>query len=171
MTAYVYRHYDVWGRLLYIGFSMDVEARSIRHLQCSTWGDVIGRIDIARFGTRKDALAAEKRAIADESPPFNRTNMQLVKISVPFMSVGARKIVNQTPRRHKLAVDPPPLVHEEYLEVRPELQQALRRIVNVTSWCRANKLPARTIWRLRSGGVARAGTLALVNAALDRGAK
>lgn len=164
MNAYVYRHYDVWGRLLYIGFSMDVEARSIRHLQCSAWGDVVGRIDVARYGTRKDALAAEKRAITDEAPPFNRTNMQFVKVSVPFMS--ARKMPTARPAKH--SVKSPPLAHDEYLEVRPELQQALCRIGNVTAWCREHKLPTRTIWRLRSGGAARAGTMALVNAALDK---
>jgi hypothetical protein len=93
--------------------------------------------------------------------------MQFVKVSVPFMS--NRKSLPAKPS--KPPVNSPTLAQEEYLEACPELQQALIRIPNVTAWCRAHKLPARTIWRLRSGGIARSGTLALVNAALDRSAK
>lgn len=49
-----------------------------------------------------------------------------------------------------------------------QLQQALKRIKNVTAFAREHKLPSRTIWRLRAGGVARVGTLMRINAALDK---
>lgn len=171
MTAYVYRHYDAWGRLLYIGFSMDVEARSIKHFQCSSWGDVIGRIDIARFRTRQEALAAERHAIADEAPLFNRSNMRFVRVSVPVMS--ARKLKKDRPvkvaKRVRAMPSPPePPPEEKEQEVSSELQHAMRRICNVVEFAKRHKLPLRTLWRVRAGARVRAGTLMLVNAALDK---
>jgi hypothetical protein len=46
---------------------------------------------------------------------------------------------------------------------------ALRRIVNVADFAYRHKLPLRTLWRVRSSAAgARKGTLALINAALDK---
>lgn len=49
-----------------------------------------------------------------------------------------------------------------------QLQQALRRIDNLTEFAKRHSLPARTLWRIRAGGVARVGTLMRINAALDK---
>lgn len=48
-----------------------------------------------------------------------------------------------------------------------QLRLALTKIENVAKFAKQHKLAARTIWRLRSGGTARRGTLMLLDAALN----
>ena len=48
-----------------------------------------------------------------------------------------------------------------------QLQQALRKIGNVSSFCRRHRLAERTVWRIRSGGTARRGTLVMLDQALN----
>ena len=47
-----------------------------------------------------------------------------------------------------------------------QLQQALLKIPNVTKFCRRHRLAERTVWRIRSGGTARLGTLVMIDQAL-----
>ena len=47
-----------------------------------------------------------------------------------------------------------------------QLQQALRKLGNVSEFCRRYRLAERTVWRIRSGGTARRGTLVMLDQAL-----
>jgi hypothetical protein len=52
-----------------------------------------------------------------------------------------------------------------------QIQAALSKLPNVAAFARDNKLPARTVWRVMSEGNARKGTIALLDAALNRVSK
>jgi hypothetical protein len=68
----LYRHFDGGGRLLYVGIAWTSLERLMNgHRSGSHWFDQITRIEIERFPSRVDALAAEKAAIRDEKPMFN----------------------------------------------------------------------------------------------------
>ena len=72
MRAALYRHYDAEGRLLYIGVTTDPDRRTGQHRRYSGWADKIDATLVQWFDDRTDALAAEARAIATESPAHNR---------------------------------------------------------------------------------------------------
>lgn len=71
MSAYVYRAYDARDRLLYVGCSVDVDARLRYHEQHASWWVFSVRIERQAFPTRDEALAAETVAIATEHPRWN----------------------------------------------------------------------------------------------------
>ena len=73
MTAphYVYRLIDPNEQLLYIGCSVDPEARLAAHRSDQPWSDLIHRQDIEGPFDRATALKRETAAIAAERPRFN----------------------------------------------------------------------------------------------------
>ncbi len=74
MDNAVYRCYDDAGELMYIGCSSRLCSRLNWHRRNTSWGKTVHRVDAVNFTSRKDALAAEARAIADEQPPFNKNH-------------------------------------------------------------------------------------------------
>ncbi len=74
MDNAVYRCYDDAGELMYIGCSKRLCSRLNWHRRNTSWGKMVHRVDAVNFTSRKDALAAEARAIADEQPPFNKNH-------------------------------------------------------------------------------------------------
>lgn len=66
----LYRHYDAFGRLLYVGISLSAAVRLSQH-RASPWYDEIARIEIQKFATRGEAEVAEMIAIAEEQPRYN----------------------------------------------------------------------------------------------------
>lgn len=71
MSAYVYRASDASGRLLYVGCSVDVEARLRYHEANAQWWPFHESVAVEEFATQKEALAAEAVAIATEHPRWN----------------------------------------------------------------------------------------------------
>jgi hypothetical protein len=71
MSAYLYRHFDAEGVLLYVGISIDVGRRTGDHAKHSAWFDRVARIDVETFDSRDAAIDAERRAIINECPLFN----------------------------------------------------------------------------------------------------
>lgn len=69
--AEVYRAFDHAGRLLYVGCSVDVEARLRQHERTAVWWPFQSRITREVFESHEDALTAEKAAIAAEHPRWN----------------------------------------------------------------------------------------------------
>lgn len=67
----LYRHYDVHGRLLYVGIALSIADRTSQHMQGSAWADRIATIHVERFPFRWLAMEAEKTAIITERPEFN----------------------------------------------------------------------------------------------------
>ena len=69
----------------------------------------------------------------------------------------------------KIAIRRVPLRYHIGMRNPTQLHQALQGVKNVAQFAKENKLPLRTVWRIRSGGTARRGTLVLIDAALSKG--
>lgn len=67
----LYRHFDHDGALLYVGISLSAVARLRQHMDVSHWSNEISRVDVQWFGTRAEAMDAERRAVQDEAPVHN----------------------------------------------------------------------------------------------------
>lgn len=68
----LYRHFDVMGRLLYVGISRRAFQRFCEHEKGSRWWLKIARVTIEHFGSRRAAEEAEMRAIKLELPVYNK---------------------------------------------------------------------------------------------------
>lgn len=70
-TTALYRYYDAYDLLLYVGISDRLYTRTGKHIQRSSWMDFAARSTIERFPSREEALTAEEAAIKAERPLFN----------------------------------------------------------------------------------------------------
>lgn len=70
----LYRHFDAAGVLLYVGVASDPTLRAEQHAGKSPWFRFVDHTDTEWHATRGKAMAAERRAIAAESPVFNQTH-------------------------------------------------------------------------------------------------
>lgn len=68
---YVYRVFDVEGRLVYVGSAADVFARLRSHRSNSWWAPQMYQVKATVFSSKPLALAAETAAIRTESPRCN----------------------------------------------------------------------------------------------------
>lgn len=71
MSAFVYRAFDAQDRLLYVGCSVEVDARLRYHQQHAAWWVFAVRIEREEFADQDAALQAEAAAIATEHPRWN----------------------------------------------------------------------------------------------------
>lgn len=70
--ACVYRAYDEFERLLYVGMSTNIVGRISKHRhQKPWWREPVVAITEEWFDTRAEALAAEAVAIRNEDPIYN----------------------------------------------------------------------------------------------------
>lgn len=67
----LYRQYDARGRLLYVGFSMQLMHRLATHKSRSHWWRNVSRIEIQRFEKIGTALKTESALIRKERPLYN----------------------------------------------------------------------------------------------------
>ena len=67
----LYRHFDRDGRLLYIGISLNAISRLAGHRDTAHWFYEIARVDIEQYASRREAEAAERKAIYEEKPLHN----------------------------------------------------------------------------------------------------
>lgn len=54
------------------------------------------------------------------------------------------------------------------MRTQAQLQQALRKVANLSKFATDHKLPLRTLWRVKAGESVRKGTLLLISTALDK---
>lgn len=90
---HLYRHYDGEGRLLYVGIAVDALKRLNQHYDTAEWYDEIVYVTIQRYSDRTDLEIAEKVAIEQESPLFNRTGSLRVKNARPKMVDLAHEVM------------------------------------------------------------------------------
>jgi hypothetical protein len=83
MSEFVYRHFNAEGRLLYVGQAKDPLKRFAQHRKKSNWAASSAAMRTENFGSREAALKAERKAILDEAPLFNR-RLGSVGNSTPF---------------------------------------------------------------------------------------
>lgn len=86
----VYRLFDKHDNLLYVGISWEPRMRCQQHAKHSEWWHLVTLREIEWFPTREEAAAAERIAIRDENPRFNRK--------------GGDKPDSQAERRRKASV-------------------------------------------------------------------
>jgi hypothetical protein len=68
----LYRHYDAGGSLLYVGISVNLGSRTRDHRRAAPWVQFVDRTVSTWFPTRQEALEAERSAIQNELPLFNK---------------------------------------------------------------------------------------------------
>lgn len=68
----LYRHFDKDGVLLYVGISFRAIVRQAAHSNAAPWWDNVTTITVERLPSREAALAAEKRAVKEEKPLYNK---------------------------------------------------------------------------------------------------
>lgn len=79
-TTYVYKLYDGWRRLLYVGATVNVKIRLGGHILTSDWYPKVKYKVSIPYSTRRQAFIAEKKAIQYENPIYNRQRVrQIVK--------------------------------------------------------------------------------------------
>ena len=74
----VYRHFDKWGKLLYVGCTYSPFLRLQHHVSTSHWSEDIVNVTLERFPSRAEALAAEAKAIKTEQPLHNTEGIKLI---------------------------------------------------------------------------------------------
>jgi excinuclease UvrABC nuclease subunit len=67
----VYRVYDEWDRLIYVGSTKQIAKRLVGHRYMSWWSGLTARVDVEHFDTMDEARAAEMEAIRTEDPAYN----------------------------------------------------------------------------------------------------
>jgi hypothetical protein len=72
MTTTLYRYYDDAGQLLYVGIANNPLARQSQHRKAAPWWHRASRQRLQHFPTRADAEEAERLAIQEELPLYNR---------------------------------------------------------------------------------------------------
>jgi len=82
MKCAVYRLRSQGGALLYIGSSADPLSRLRYHENYQPWGGCIASMDVRWIGTRAEALAAEREAIAAELPEWNYNHNPVKKKTI-----------------------------------------------------------------------------------------
>lgn len=70
--TWLYRAYDLDGRLLYVGITKNLEGRLTRHRYKSEWWQHVAAISHQEFATRSEAFRAESVVIRDEDPIYNK---------------------------------------------------------------------------------------------------
>jgi predicted GIY-YIG superfamily endonuclease len=79
--AYLYRHYQPDGDLVYVGITLSILDRTDTHLQDARWRKLICLIVIEPFATREEALQAERIAIRNEYPKHNGQRQPLQELA------------------------------------------------------------------------------------------
>lgn len=67
----LYRWFDAGDQLLYVGVTDHLPGRSKEHAESQPWWEQTARQDVEFYGSRREALAAEKLAIQTEAPVHN----------------------------------------------------------------------------------------------------
>lgn len=108
--ADVYRFYDHDGRLLYVGMGGSAWSRWLEHRRSKPWWREVdhARTTVQRYESRREASAAETRAIREESPRHNvlGTPRHGASLITPprFNALGDRKILGSAEIQELLGV-------------------------------------------------------------------
>lgn len=94
----LYRHFDADGGLLYVGMSTNPTHRMSNHRTTAHWAERIARMDVEWYDTRPLATEAERIAITNELPMFNRMHTRDDRNPVAA-------ILSQWPARQSIADD------------------------------------------------------------------
>lgn len=68
----LYRHFDIYGNLLYVGVSLSAVGRLAQHKRHAKWYSEIQTMTVENFSSRTELLNAERIAIINEKPLHNK---------------------------------------------------------------------------------------------------
>lgn len=107
---FLYRHFSSDDELLYVGVTFSLISRSQQHTVSSDWFDLVTKITIERFQSRRDALDAENKAILLENPKFNRTRYAgnsnaRAPVTERYIDIGTCKLLDIVKDRFSLKTD------------------------------------------------------------------
>ncbi len=71
-TTAVYRFFDSFGSLLYVGVTSNISTRLSQHDQAQPWWRLVASVKVEHHDNREAALDAERAAIHTERPRFNK---------------------------------------------------------------------------------------------------
>jgi hypothetical protein len=81
----LYRHFAADGTLLYVGISLSTVSRLAQHEHASHWFSQIARVEVERFPTRTAAMEAERLAVLNENPLYNKALRKPPEYDAPSM--------------------------------------------------------------------------------------
>jgi len=84
MTCQLYRHFDAEGRLLYVGISLSAVERLKQHVARAGWSAEIVSITVETHPDREAAMKAERRAVEQERPLYNKMLVPKGQVRIPF---------------------------------------------------------------------------------------
>lgn len=99
MATSLYRMYDGFGDLLYVGITDAGLGRFKQHSGDKAWWTFVEHIRVEHYGSRAEARSREKRVIAAEHPVFNSAHN----------TFRDSKILEYLERHHTRDTDPAPL--------------------------------------------------------------
>lgn len=105
---YVYRCYDDFDRLVYVGCSGTPKTRLDTHRGTSWWYPQVARVRCVVYRTRSKALAMESEAIATENPRWNirgRDRAAFALDDFRDLYVAMRQNGQNESRLHKVAAE------------------------------------------------------------------
>ncbi len=96
MATTLYRMFDEGGALLYVGITKDTRKRFSQHAD-KHWFSQVVRVEVETFDSRGAAASAERAAIRDEAPVFNRAGRPTAPRRMPGVvgrSGGAKDLIS-----------------------------------------------------------------------------
>ncbi|WP_169739757.1 GIY-YIG nuclease family protein [Amycolatopsis taiwanensis] len=87
----LYRLYDQFQQLLYVGITMDPVTRFHDHKANKPWWTQIANISLEHFDRREDVEEAEARAILEENPLYNVVGRPAMGPVKPTVSRGTAR--------------------------------------------------------------------------------
>lgn len=104
-VVYLYRHFNSKNDLLYVGISINVLRRLLQHKSSSNWFDIITYVTITRFNSHTEAIKAERKAIINENPKYNKAGKSPFALQQTVVTKKDRVISSlplpKLPNKHK----------------------------------------------------------------------
>jgi hypothetical protein len=94
----VYRYYDKWGLLLYVGVTGRAGRRNREHSKYASFWPYVARQEVDHFPAPAQALACEAKLIRINRPPFNTIhNAEHVAARTAYLEFVSSDALNMSP--------------------------------------------------------------------------
>lgn len=101
----VYRYYDRFGQLLYVGITKRGTQRNNEHNE-KVWWPFVARQEVEHYGSRTQALARETDLIRHAAPPFNKQqNPHHKTLTAEYLKLVATEAVDLRPHERWMLMD------------------------------------------------------------------
>lgn len=145
-THFVYRIYDEFSLLLYVGCTAHPENRYKQHRSDKAlWLPYVSKIRMEGPYTRAAGFAQEKSVIASEEPFFNALPSQMSHNSKRRQLIGEKRAELRAARPELFPVDHEPEIFAEYMRAVREMEARVDLVLPefTKEWRLANYLNER----------------------------